>query len=362
MAVDLLGQLYSLLAALTFAIALIFYRWSGAHVTPLALNLFKNVVALVLFAGLLALAPGEWTTFTDLTPAEWTRLAVSAVIGIALADTLFLAAINRLGVGLMVIIDCLYSPSAVLFAWLLFGETVTLIHLGGGVLVLSGIVISSYTRDTAAGSRRQLLGGFAAGVTATVGMGFGIIFFDPLIEAHALVPITAARLLIATIPLLLYALLAKPAMLHAFKPSAHWRTSIPAAVLATFLSLLFWHAGFKYTSAAAAAVLNQTSTIFALILAAVLLRERLTPRKVVAVVVAFVGVMLIIRGDADPDRRTPPPMMLNAAARPHPAARGAPPAAGPSLPAAWDPPPRRSAAAPRPARQTTAPSRTSRPG
>jgi drug/metabolite transporter (DMT)-like permease len=362
MAADLLGQLYSLLAALTFAIALVFYRWSGAHVGPLALNLFKNVVALVLFAGLLALAPAEWATFADLTPAEWTRLAISAVIGIALADTLFLAAINRLGVGLMVIIDCLYSPSAVLFAWLLFGETITLIHLAGGVLVLSGIVISSYPRDTTPGGRRQLLGGFAAGVTATVGMGFGIIFFDPLIEAHALVPITAARLLIATIPLLLYALLAKPEMLHAFKPSVHWRTSIPAAVLATFLSLLFWHAGFKYTSAAAAAILNQMSTIFALLLAAVLLHERLTPRKVVAVVVAFVGVMLIIRGDGAPDRRTPPPIVLRAAAPPPPAAHDGPPAAGPSRPAAWDPRPRRPAAAPAPAPRTSAPSRTSRPG
>jgi drug/metabolite transporter (DMT)-like permease len=60
-----------------------------------------------------------------------------------------------------------------------------------------------------------------------------------------------------------------------------------------YFALLFWIAGFKYTYASLAAILNQTSVIFALILASVFLKERFTRRKLAAVVLAFAGVAII---------------------------------------------------------------------
>jgi drug/metabolite transporter (DMT)-like permease len=53
--------------------------------------------------------------------------------------------------------------------------------------------------------------------------------------------------------------------------------------------------GFKYTAnAGVAAILNQTSVVFALLLATVVLREALTRRKLAAVVLALAGVVLIV--------------------------------------------------------------------
>jgi drug/metabolite transporter (DMT)-like permease len=45
----------------------------------------------------------------------------------------------------------------------------------------------------------------------------------------------------------------------------------------------------KYTLASTASVLNQTSAIFTLILATVFLRERLTVRKSLAILMGFAG-------------------------------------------------------------------------
>ena len=52
----------------------------------------------------------------------------------------------------------------------------------------------------------------------------------------------------------------------------------------------------KYAQAGAAAVLNQTSTIFVLLLATLFLREPFTPRKLVAAVLALGGIALVTLG------------------------------------------------------------------
>jgi drug/metabolite transporter (DMT)-like permease len=81
--------------------------------------------------------------------------------------------------------------------------------------------------------------------------------------------------------------------LAVFRPTRNWRFSLPATLLGSYLALICWVAGMKYTLAGAAAILNQTSTIYVLLLAAVFLRESLTPRKIVASAVAIAGIVLI---------------------------------------------------------------------
>jgi drug/metabolite transporter (DMT)-like permease len=79
-----------------------------------------------------------------------------------------------------------------------------------------------------------------------------------------------------------------------FRPSRLWWVAIPAAITGAYISMVLWVAGFKYTHAGLAALLNQTSVIFALLLAAIFLKERLTVRKVAAVLLALSGVIVIV--------------------------------------------------------------------
>ena len=59
--------------------------------------------------------------------------------------------------------------------------------------------------------------------------------------------------------------------------------------------MIFWVAGFKYTDeSAVAGILNQTSIIFAIILASIFLKERFTTRKLIAVIIASAGVVVIV--------------------------------------------------------------------
>jgi drug/metabolite transporter (DMT)-like permease len=58
------------------------------------------------------------------------------------------------------------------------------------------------------------------------------------------------------------------------------------------MAMLAWLAGFKYTLVSVAAILNQLSTIFTFILAAVFLKEPVTLPRLIAIVMAVCGALL----------------------------------------------------------------------
>jgi drug/metabolite transporter (DMT)-like permease len=64
-------------------------------------------------------------------------------------------------------------------------------------------------------------------------------------------------------------------------------------VLGSYLGLMCWIGGLKYTKVGVAAILNQSSTIYILILAAIFLKEPFTRRKLVASLVALAGILLV---------------------------------------------------------------------
>ena len=57
--------------------------------------------------------------------------------------------------------------------------------------------------------------------------------------------------------------------------------------------MFIWLAGYKYADGATAGVLNQTSTLFTVGLAAIFLKERLTVAKCLGTLAAFSGVAVI---------------------------------------------------------------------
>ena len=72
-----------------------------------------------------------------------------------------------------------------------------------------------------------------------------------------------------------------------------WKTLIPLTFLGPFLATIFWTAGFKYIPAGRAAIYNQLSTAFIIILATLVLKERMTPKKLLGVTLAAIGAVVV---------------------------------------------------------------------
>jgi drug/metabolite transporter (DMT)-like permease len=101
--------------------------------------------------------------------------------------------------------------------------------------------------------------------------------------------------LIVMVPVAL-ALPSRRKIFSLFRPARNWKYTVPGTFLGSYFALIFWVAGMKYTSAGPAAILNQTSSIYILILASIFLKEPFTMRKVIASVLAITGIVMVTLG------------------------------------------------------------------
>jgi drug/metabolite transporter (DMT)-like permease len=297
----LIGQSCALLTALTWAYALVLFKIGGERVPPVSLNLYKNAVGLLLLiltlAGMLLVKPATRGVFE--TPlGDFCLLLLSGVIGIALADTIFFHALNLIGVGLIAVVDCAYSPLAILFAWTLLGEQLEAWHYVGASLIVVGVFTASRHKVPVNRTRGQIVGGMLLAMLAVGMMAFGIVMAKPVLETSNLIWATSVRMLAGATFLALFALLGANWRAHwaVFRPSRSWKVILPASVLGTYICMILWVAGFKYTYASVAAVLNQTSVIFASIFAALILREHFGGRKITALALSVTGVSIVTLG------------------------------------------------------------------
>ncbi|MFH1844864.1 MAG: DMT family transporter, partial [bacterium] len=196
------------------------------------------------------------------------------------------------------IVDCLYSPFMVLFAFLIVGERMGSWQLLGMVLVLAGVLSTTKIEPPPGMRTREMLMGIGWGALAMATMALGIVIAKPVLDRTPVLWATAMRQygsLLVMIPIVLLSPQRRQ-ILAVFRPAASWRFTLGGTLLGSVLALLCWIAGMKYTMVGTAAILNQTTTIHLLILAAIFLREPFTRRKAVAAVLALGGILLVILG------------------------------------------------------------------
>ncbi len=291
-----MGELFSLGAAVVWALAVILFRRSGETLAPLTLNFFRVAVSSVLFLLTLLLSGQSLLTPRPLT--DYAILAASGIIAIAISDTLFHRALNLIGAGLTAIVDCLYAPMVVLLAWALLDEQLSPARYAGMGLVVLAVFIAAHHQPLPGLDGRHLLLGMLCGTLAMATLAFGIVIAKPVLEHSSVLWATTIRQLASLVALAPLALgrRRRRQVLAALRPGRNWRFSLPGTVLGSYAALLLWIGGMKYTQAGAAAVLNQTSTIYTILFAALFLGEKITPRKIVAGVLALAGILLVTLG------------------------------------------------------------------
>ncbi len=289
------GDLCAIACGFFWSFAVILMRVSGFSIPAIPLTFFKSFVAILGFVGVLLVSrqPLWW----ELDGMTYLRLVASAVLGISMADTMFVAALNRLGASLQALADCIYAPAMCLVGLLLFGETLGAGELLGGALVVSGVFVGLVrTREIA--HSRHLYSGAALAAGAHITMAFGILMVRDVFREVSLVWVAGFRFTVATAVLAGAALLfgRGSTLMMGFRKWRTWKLTLPMALLGPFLATLFWIAGFKYETAGRAAIYNQLSTVFIILLAWLVLREEMTRRKAVGIALALTGSVLVALG------------------------------------------------------------------
>jgi drug/metabolite transporter (DMT)-like permease len=207
----------------------------------------------------------------------------------------------------MGIIGNLYSPFVIVLSYAFLGERLSAWQLVGFALVSIGVWVAAWPRQIAEAvvpgvptpeRPARPLRGLSYALIAIVLMAISIVLVKRVLEAQPLLWVTGWRMLGALSAMFLIALVRGET--RKLRPNAAgmpWLKLTAAAFVGQFLAMVLWLAGYKFTLASVAAVLNETASIFILLLAAVWLKEPLTRRAITGVVLTFGGVcfMLLVR-------------------------------------------------------------------
>jgi len=293
----MMGSVFSLGCAFFWAFAVILFKKAGNSFSPIALNIYKSVVALVL-VGLTMLVLGI-PFFPDVAPGVWWILILSGLSGITLADIFYFSALNRLGAGMVAVVECLYLPCVLGFSHILLGERMGILGIAGSALVLCAILVGAFSPgDLKPGTpgRGSKLWGISAGLLAMIFMALGIVIAKNVLDQTDVFWATFIRVAAGVLGLVPIVLChpERKRVVGELKFSKAWINALPATVSGNYIALVLWVAGMKYTTVSRAGVLNQMSVIFIFILATVWLKEKMTPRRLAAILLAAAGAYLVI--------------------------------------------------------------------
>ena len=285
------GDIFAILTALCWSSGVIFFHVSGRVLGSLQISLLKNIIGVIGFIGFLIVQGDGFPLFTH---HELWIMIISGAFGVAVGDLFFLASLRRLGAGLNAIVSTAYSPTIFLLAFFMFGEVISIQAYFGGVLVIAGIIIGTLEIPKNR-SRENIAWGVLYGFTAQALTAFSVLLLKPIMEIHPVVPIALVRFSIGAALSIGFLVFAKglPVLGQTIKQGFKHPPLILGSILGTFLSVIFWLAGYKYTLAGRAAIYNQLSTIFIILMAAIFLKEAMTRRKWLAVSCAFFGALLV---------------------------------------------------------------------
>jgi drug/metabolite transporter (DMT)-like permease len=290
------GQSMALLTAVIWALAVILFKKSGETYHPLGLNIFKTLLAGALFLPTMWLL-GE-RLIRPVPLQEYLLLMLSGALGIGFGDTFFFKSLNRMGAGLSAIVVCLYSPFIIGLSMACLGERLSPLQGIGALIILSAVLLTSRFHRTENIARGDLLWGILWGVLSTAATAIGIVMIKPLLNRSPLLWVLQIRLFGGLAGLFMIAALfpAGRRSLATLSGKRGRGYMIGGAFVGTYVAMFIWLAGMKFTQASVAAALNQTSTIFVFIFAALLLHEPITARRTTAIILAFSGAVLMFFG------------------------------------------------------------------
>jgi drug/metabolite transporter (DMT)-like permease len=71
---------------------------------------------------------------------------------------------------------------------------------------------------------------------------------------------------------------------------------IIGSFLGSYIAMIIWLGGMKYTQVSTASALNQTTNIFIFIFAAIFLKEKITKQKTFGILSAMIGATMVTFG------------------------------------------------------------------
>lgn len=288
------GEFFALSSALTWALAVILLRRSGETLPPFELNLFKNCFGMGLLIPTILVVDG--LSLPDYTLTELSLVLMSGVLGIAVADTWYLKALNIMGASRTGIVSAFFSPFVILLSAIFLGERLVPWQWLGLVLVMAGVLLVTWRRHRPSVDATDVKRGVFYGVGAVFMMAVGVVMVKEILETGPFLWTVELRMVGGVASMLIYMFVRGrwQSVKHNFSQPQPWVTVTFASFMGAYFALILWLAGYKLIDASVASVLNETNVAFIVLLAWLMLGEQINRRKLAGLSLTFSGVIIMM--------------------------------------------------------------------
>jgi hypothetical protein len=286
---EAIGIAAGLGSAASWALGAILFKRIGENMSPLAMTLLKSLLSVVLLGAALIFTGWVRPTEYDL----W-LLVASGLIGIALGDTLFFAALQHLGPQTLVVLMMVGQVLTAVLALVFLGERPPWTAWAGMGCVLAGVGVVLWSN---LGGERQpsRLRGITLGLLATLCMSVSIIMAKPAMGEMSALQATFLRMAAGAGGIVLLGIATR--QLGAWAGSCRKERLagqfFAAVCVVTFggfwLSLL----ANQKIEVAIANTLISLEPVFVLPLAAIFLKEKITRPQILGTIIALAGAIVL---------------------------------------------------------------------
>ncbi len=240
----------------------------------------------------ISLAGSARAELAAMSAMTWFLVASSTVLAAGIGDSIFFECTRVLGLGRAMTLSMTYPLMAAAFAAVFLGEPITLRSAAGAVITLAGLVLIVSTRHESGGTHRGYRLAVIGSVVVALTWALSAILMKP--PMRELSPLTAQGIRLPIVAAFLWLMPWSRAGLPALCGAGR-AVVAPLVVLSalTAVSSMTWIAGLKYSDVVVATVLSSTSPMFALVLGAMSLGERLTPAAVVGALLTVAGIVVL---------------------------------------------------------------------
>ena len=267
-------------------------------VSPYILNPLKNTIGTILFV-LTTLLVSDISAVNSLSTNETLILVLSGIIGITIADVLFLISLNILGTSRSAIINTIYSPMVIMLAYFILDESLTFADVVGGLMILLSILYLSFNQEKS--NINNLNKGLLIGILAYSLMALGIIMVKPILNRFSnSIEMQLWIIIFRLIPgtflsyITMSFMMKKKEIILQLSNKKIWPIILLGSFLGTYVGFAMWVIGMAKTSASIASILNQTSTIFIAFFGWLILKETFSRKMMICFFISIIGAFIII--------------------------------------------------------------------
>jgi drug/metabolite transporter (DMT)-like permease len=284
-----LGAIAALGSAASWAIGAFLFKSLGERLSPLAMTLAKGVCSLLLLGAavlLIGAAPLDYQSMA--------LLALSGVIGIAFGDTFFFRALQGLAPQALLVLMVLGQILTIGLAVIFLQEQLPLIAVIGIPMVLAGVVIVLRATSNEGGTTR--LDGVIFGLLSVTCMAVSVVIAKKGLGPQSdTIQATFVRMLSGTAGVFAYGIVTRQVngWITPFRDRKLASRFVLAVGVVAFGGFWLGIVAVKYCSVAIASTLTSTEPAFGLVIAAAILRERVSRMAVIGTAITFVGVVVL---------------------------------------------------------------------